>query len=600
VRAAYAASWNDSKKGRAARAVVAALVALTALAGPARGAGEALGDMISVIVRGTPGAGIAPEQAVESYGGRVGRRIGIIGGFVAEVPEQALPQIGRAPGVLSVTPNGRVHMLGMVDGYDAATDANSIYNTTLMTGAQEYWKAGFTGKGVDVAVIDSGIAPVEGMTVPGRVLNGPDLSFESQSSTLRYMDTFGHGTHMAGIIGGRDSAAVPGQYAGDSDHFVGMAPDARIVSVKVADAHGATDVSQIIAAIDWVVQNRNRNGLNIRVLNLSFGTDGTQSYVLDPLAYAVEVAWQKGIVVVAAAGNAGWKPGDGLANPAYDPFVIAVGAVDPLGTLSLADDIVAPFSSSGDGVRKPDLAAPGKSVPSLRVPGSMIDQQHPGGRVNSRLFRGSGTSQAAAVVSGAAALVLQQRPTLSPDQVKGLLMGSAAKLAGSIQSTGSGELSLDGALHAGSVSVRAQKFKPSTGLGSLDAARGSVRLIRDGVTLSGEVDIFGKPFVSATWALLASLGMSWSGGTWNGSSWSGSSWSGSSWSGMSWSGSSWSGTSWSGSSWSGMSWSGVSWSGSSWSGTSWSSNDWTGASWSGSSWSGASWSGASWSGASWS
>ena len=155
------------------------------------------------------------------------------------------------------------------------------------------------GQGVDVALIDSGVAPVQGLTAPGKVINGADLSFEQGADHLRYMDTYGHGTHLAGLIAGRDADWSPSNH----DSFSGVAPDARIVNVKVANAMGATDVSQVIAAIDWVVQHKNDNGMNIRVLNLSFGTDGVQNYVLDPLTYAAEVAWRKGIVVVAAAGN---------------------------------------------------------------------------------------------------------------------------------------------------------------------------------------------------------------------------------------------------------------------------------------------------------
>jgi serine protease AprX len=185
------------------------------------------------------------------------------------------------------------------------TDAGSLYSTTVATGAQGYWKAGFTGKGIDVAVVDTGTAPVPGLATAGKLVNGPDLSFESQAPNLRYLDSYGHGTHMAGIIAGRAGAAVSGKYAGDSTNFLGMAPDARIVSVKVADAMGAADVSQVIAAIDWVVQHKNAGGLNIRVLNLSFGTNTSHPSTIDPLCHAVEQAWRKGITVVAATGNGG-------------------------------------------------------------------------------------------------------------------------------------------------------------------------------------------------------------------------------------------------------------------------------------------------------
>jgi serine protease AprX len=188
---------------------------------------------------------------------------------------------------------------------------------------------------------------------------------------------------MAGIIAGRADAAVAGRYAGDTTNFLGMAPDARIVSVKVADAMAAADVSQIIAAIDWVVQNKNTGGLNVRVLNLSFGTNTTNPYTIDPLCRAVEAAWRKGITVVTATGNAGYcmtPGGPGLTSPARDPYVVAVGATDTKKTTVTSDDAVASFSSSGvvgtGGTKNPDLVAPGKSIISLAVPGSFIDQAY--------------------------------------------------------------------------------------------------------------------------------------------------------------------------------------------------------------------------------
>jgi serine protease AprX len=337
-----------------------------------------------------------------------------------------------------------------------------------------------------------------------------------------------------------------------------MAPDARLVNVKVADTTGAVDVSQVIAAIDWVVQHRTDNGLNVRVLNLSFGTDSSQDYRVDPLAFAAEVAWRAGIVVVTAAGNRSTELGH-LMNPAADPYVLAVGASESKGTPDVADDTVAAFSSWGDGVRNPDVVAPGRSIVSMRAPGSWIDATYPHARVTRKLFRGSGTSQATAVVSGLVADLLQQRPDLTPDQVKSLLTSTASPVPGADpRAQGAGLVNLEAAL-ASPVPPTAQAFVASTGAGSLDAARGSLRLVHDGVALVGEQDIFGHPFDAGAMAALTAAQQSWNGGVWNGSSWSGSSWSGSSWSGSSWSGSSWSGSSWSGSSWSGSSWSGVLW-----------------------------------------
>jgi serine protease AprX len=448
-------------------------------------------------------------------------------------------------------------------------DGYSIGSTTLYTGAQAWWEAGYTGRGVDVAVIDSGVAPVAGLDAPGKVVHGPDLSLESQAPNLTRLDTFGHGTFMAGLI------------AADGGGYRGMAPGARIVSLKVATADGGADVSQVIAAIDWVVQHAHDPGLNIRVLNLSYGTNSRQSYLVDPLAYAAEQAWKKGIVVVAAAGNSGYQRANdahGLADPAYDPYVLAVGGSDSLGTVDRRDDVVGDYSARAcPSCRRPDLVAPGSHLQGLRVSGSFIDERHPEARIGDRFFRGTGTSQAAAIVSGAAALVLDRYPTLTPDLVKRYLERDAASLRGvAPHAQGAGLIDLGTMLRRGpQLNAPAQHHPDATGLGSLELARGLDHLTRDGVVLAGERDIFGKPWNAAAMAAAEAAGSSWSGGTWNGSSWSGSSWSGSSWSGSSWSGSSWSGSSWSGSSWSGSSWSGSSWSGSSWSGSSWSTAAWS-------------------------
>jgi serine protease AprX len=478
--------------------------------------------------------------------------------------------------------------------YSPVLDVNSMYNTTLYSGAQAYWKAGYTGKGVDVAVIDSGVAPVPGLDVSGKVIYGPDLSFESQASNLRNLDTYGHGTFLAGIIAGRGSGAKAGRYAGDTTNFLGMAPDARIVSLKVATADGATDVSQVIAAIDWVIQHKNDNGLNIRVLNLSYGTDSGQDYTIDPLAYAVEQAWKAGIFVVAATGNDGFVAHTGsLTDPAFDPNIFAVGATDSMSTTPMADDTVASFSSTGSSSRYVDVVAPGSHIVSLRVPGSYIDRTYGStGYVSPTLFRGSGTSEAAAVASGAAALLIQQHPDLTPDYLKNLFLQNSQLLNGfSTAREGRGEINLAQLLTATpqAPSNSWGRIAASTGAGLLDLSRGSVDVVSNGVILTGEQDIFGKPFDSTGMAAAEAAGSSWSGGIWNGSTWSGSSWSGSSWSGSSWSGSSWSGSSWSSIAWSSNTWSGSSWSGSSWSGSSWSGSTWSGSSWSTGSWQGASW-----------
>jgi serine protease AprX len=341
-------------------------------------------------------------------------------------------------------------------------------------------------------------------------------------------------------------------------------------------------VSQVIAGIDWVVAHRNDPGLNIRVLNLSFGTSSVQSEQLDPLSHAVESAWRNGIVVVVSVGNDG-AAATSVTMPALNPYVIAVGASDTQATDVYGDDTLAPFSSVGSYSRHADLLAPGTSIIGLRDPGSYIDVNYPTGLVpgdaTGRLFRGSGSSQAAAVTSGAVALLLQKRPTLTPDQVKGLLMATANPLPKVLSyAKGAGELNVKTALAAPLPTVYLQLWPRSTGTGSLEKSRGTAHVTDPyaGVDLIGEKDIMGKPWYASVWAAKASTGTAWTGGTWNSTVWTGSAFGTgtSSWTGVSWTGSNWTGLSWSSRSWTGAVWDGRSWTSRSWSGLSWCSRTW--------------------------
>lgn len=581
--------------GRRATALIGGLF-VAALLLPAAQAGARLaGELTSVIIREAPGAGDVPERLVESSGGVVGTQLSLIGGFAAEVPATALSGLGSNPWITSITPNAALELQGA--GYAPASDIGSIKNISRIIGATTYWRAGFTGQGVDVALIDSGVSPVLGLSAPGQVVYGPDLSFESQAPALRNLDTFGHGTFMAGLIAGHDAGADVSPSL-TVRGYAGIAPDARIVSIKVADARGATDVSQVIAAIGWVVQHRNDPGFNIRVLNLSFGTYGSQPYALDPLAFAAEAAWLAGIFVVVAAGNDAPQSGR-LMNPAMDPFVMAVGASSPNNTNKIKDDTLLPSSARGDGIRNPDLVAPGRSIQGLRVPGSYVDQTFPGGRISDRFFRGSGTSQAAAIVSGAAALVLQQRPEITPDQLKALLKSTARPLGSAdARGQGSGLITLDSAFGAATPAA-SQAWARSSGAGSLELARGGNHLILDGIALQGEQDIFGAPFDSAAIAAATTAGTAWTGGSWNGSVWAGEGWAGNEWSSAVWSSMTWSGNEWSGNEWSGNEWSGNEWSANEWSANEWSANEWSANEWSANEWSANEWSSAGWQSAGW-
>jgi serine protease AprX len=499
--------------------------------------------------------------------------------------------------ILSVSKDSSVGLADWSGGWMPTGDPNSLYNVATTIGARNAWWHGFTGTGIGVALIDSGVAPEPGLNTPGKIVQGPDLSLDSQSASVAHLDEFGHGTHMAGIIAGHDAGVSPTNASATSDpnNFVGIAPDARIINVKVADAHGVSDVSQVIAGIDWVVEHAHDPGMNIRVLNLSFGTAAQQNYQIDPLAHAAEVAWRHGIVVVASAGNAGAQSG-GLTDPAIDPYVIAVGAEDTHGTFTLADDTIPDFSSQGDGSRNPDLVAPGVHVPSLRVPGSFIDNQYGNSAgVTDRLLRGSGTSQAAAVVSGAVALVVQAHPDATPDQIKAALINNANPLpSAQDQAEGHGLINLRGLSRSCPLPAASQSFPQSTGTGSLENSRGSGHAVLSGVPLTGDNSIFG-PLDVAALAQAEENGTAWNGTAWGGADWSDAASPDSSWAGSSWAGTSWAGTSWAAGVWDGTSWAGTSWAGTSWAGTSWAGTSWAGSSWAGTSWAGTSWASADWS-----
>ena len=421
-------------------------------------------------------------------------------------------------------------------------------------------KAGIEGTGIDVALIDTGVAPVKYMNTADALVNGPDLSLDKQAGMAASVDGYGHGTHLAGIIAGRDA---------------GVAPGSRIVNMKVGASDGAVDVSQVIAAIDWTVAHRNDPGMNIRVINLAYGTDSTQLYTSSPLTHAVESAWRNGIVVVVSAGNSGGA----LVSPATDPFVITVGSVDTNDPYTLADDALAPFSSVGTTARGVDVLAPGTSITSLRVPASMVDTLYPDSRAVFDMYaKGSGTSQSAAWVSGVVALLLQNRPELTPDQVKKLLTSTARPLSGvASNAQGGGVVDVTKALAAATPTNATQTFTKSTGTGSIEAARGSTHLLADdGSILSGEIDVMGQPWVGSTWAPKATAGTAWSGGTWNSNVWAGTDFDSSlavdlvSWAGRTWRSIVWAGRTWRADLWAGRTWRSELWAGRTWRGDGWS------------------------------
>jgi serine protease AprX len=457
-------------------------------------------------------------------------------------------------------PQGRAWSGRWLTTTTGSTTGTTLKDVRAIIGADTGTAAGLTGAGVGVALLDTGIAPVAGLPA-NRVVNGPDLSFESQADNLRYLDSYGHGTHMAGIIVANDTASGT----------KGIAPGVQLTSLKLGTANGAVDVSQVIAAVDWVVEHRNDDPANpIRVLNLSYGSGGNPSAASDPLQFAVERAWKAGVVVVVAAGNDG-NAETRLTNPATDPFVIAVGAAATKGTVTTADDDLATFTNGGSMGKPIDVLAPGESILSLRDPGSSIDDTYPAARSGTTLFRGSGTSQATAVTSAAVALLLQARPSLTPDQVKDLLKRGTALTAGKAGALRLKQINVNTALGL-TPAAAGQGFPSSAGNGRLDDARGDSRVVSNGVPLIGEFTVFG-PFHSANWAAMSAAERSWIGGTWMGTPIAGDGWNGTSFASKTWGSAVWQSIPWSG----GRAWTDPSWSGRAWSGRAWSADDWTGA-----------------------
>lgn len=518
-------------------AALASLLALTGGSTPL--ANERPADPLVPVLVGKLSAGDhAPEALVARIGGRVVRQLRLIDGFRADVPRSAVPVLRALGGIRFVTPDPVVHLEAQM-GQDSGT-ASGVY--TDATRASKAWAMGVTGKGVNVAVIDTGINTSGDLA--GKVIHAEDFTPEADNQ-----DNYGHGTFVAGLIAGSGAAS--------NGAVKGVAPDAGLVALKIAGRDGATDVTRVLEALEWVVDYKDAYG--IRVVNLSLGFSSPQSYLVDPLDFAVERVWNAGVVVVAAAGNGGSTSGT-VTKPGDDPMVITAGASDDRTTVAINDDVVASFSSwgtTGDGVVKPDLVTSGRSVISSRSPGSTVDVDNPSSAIGDSYARGSGTSFSTAVTAGAAALVIQRTWSLTPDQVKHRLTATARVLGGGITS-GSGAGTLDAFAATFSVDDTPANVGvlPALGGGSLQATRGSAcirSLDTDECLSDAEAD------AALGFDPTAYFGDQWAGSQWVGSQWVSTDWDGSQWVGSQWVGSQWVGSQWVSSDWAGSQWVGSQW-----------------------------------------
>ncbi len=402
----------------------------------------------------SPAAG---KRLVRRFGGRVtSPTLRVINGFGASLSKRAAKRLALRRGVKAVTRN-RAMAQSASDtsgGYTCpVTDATTIAAKSAPGGGLDYepsvvsavtridqpflrsiradaaWSRA-TGRGVGVAVIDTGIAgdvpdfqtPHNGSRVIASAVTNPCARDAN--------DHYGHGTHVAGLIAGNSLVYPTGHWA--HGKYMGVAPRANLISVKVSDDDGNTTVLDVIYGIQFAVEHK--DDLGIRVINLSLSSTVAESYRTDPLDAAAESAWFSGLVVVTAAGNEG-ATNDGVTfAPANDPWVLTTGALDDRGTFTRLDDVLASWSSRGltqDGIRKPEVLAPGARLVSTLAPGSDFARLCPECVLDSgRYFRAGGTSMSAAVVSGAAALLLDAHPDWTPAQVKGALTSKLVDVPG--------------------------------------------------------------------------------------------------------------------------------------------------------------------------
>lgn len=341
---------------------------------------------------------------IESYQGKINRELAMVRALAVDYPIRALEELARSPYITKIWHDAPVYPM-----LDVAVST---------TGGAMIQELGYSGEGVVIAVLDTGIYPHEDLVLPkNRILAWKDFV----NGRRQPYDDNGHGTHVSGIIAGNGRSSR-GKYRG-------MAPEARLVGIKVLDEAGSGNISNVIAGIEWCLDNLDT--LNIKVINLSIGAEAQESYRTDPLCRATSAAWEKGITVCAAAGNEG-PTNRSINTPGINPTIITVGNLDDGETLTLEDDQLHPSSSRGptiDNLAKPDLIAPGTNITSLKPQGGYHAL--------------TGTSMATPMVSGAVAQIIQKWPESRPDRIKSLLKHYAKDLGLGANLQGAGMLNLE-------------------------------------------------------------------------------------------------------------------------------------------------------------
>jgi len=361
----------------------------------------------------------------QSVGAKLNLNLSLVNAGAFTMSPAAIRALAMDDNVAFISPDRKLK--GMDDYTDSAI------------GVSTAWNSGYDGTGIGVAIIDSGIndgyhADFKDSAGRSRIVYHQDFTgTPTSNSSGATWDLYGHGTHVAAIVGGNGTWSA--------GRFAGVAPNVNLIDLRVLDQNGSGSDSMVIAAIQRAIALKNT--YNIRVINLSLGRGVPTGYANDPLCQAVESAWRAGIVVVVASGNYGRLSLNGsngygtVTAPGNDPLVLTVGAMKTMNTSARTDDQIASYSSKGpttyDHVVKPDLVAPGNTIVSIVDHGSTLEALYPSNlRTGTNLayhpyFVLSGTSMATPVVSGAVALLLDQHASLTPDQVKARLMKTAYK-----------------------------------------------------------------------------------------------------------------------------------------------------------------------------
>lgn len=469
------------------------------------------GEMVNIIVQKL-GRDTDVESRLAALGGEFTKSLSIINAFAARMTAQSALELAADPGVRWISLDAPVQKTGGPDGTIFTRSLLNAYDKAV--NADDLWAEGYQGSSVTVAVVDSGWTAHEDFraTFTGgnyRLSTSVGLnSIETVASDLS-----GHGTHVAGIIGGNGKAL--------SGKYIGLAPKVQLISVKVTDHEGKGTIADVVEGLEWI--NNNRTKYNIKIVNLSLTSTIEESYHTSPLDAALEILWFNKIVVVVAAGN---NAGDGkIFPPANDPFVITVGAVDDKGTASISDDTIAKFSAFGmtsDGIVKPDLVAPGTNIIApltsknaqlaIDHPANIVELPTTTNRAPGYYFRMSGTSMSAPMVSGVVALMLQVAPRLNPDQVKARLMATARK--------GDAWAGYDAA-KAGAGYVDAYAAAKSTSTRSANTGLQASSLLTTG---SDAVTCDSVSWNSVSWNSVSWNSVSWNSVSWNSVSWNSVSW----------------------------------------------------------------------------